>query len=74
MASECIFAAMTKPPKNSAAEIHRQVRALVFGASIPPAMQPMQKRIITIVNVSDSCALVQSGYSCAIGMDSTLQA
>lgn len=53
---------MTKPPKNSAAEIHKQVRALVFGASIPPAMQPMQKRIITIVNVSDSCALVQSGY------------
>ena len=37
-------------------------------------MQPTQKKIMTMVKVSDSCAADQSGNSCAMGVDRTLQA
>ena len=69
-----MFAESRKPTKNSAADTHRYTFWLTFPARKPHTSPPMQKKLITIVNVSDSCAALHCGNSAAIGPDSTLHA
>ena len=50
------------------ADISILVLMLNFLLITPPAKPPRQKNIIDIVNVSDSCEMLQSGNSSPIGV------
>ena len=51
-----------KPASSIAADMSILTPMLSFLLRSPPANPPRQKNIIEIVNVSDSCEMLQSGY------------
>ena len=74
MGSDRILAVSRKPARNSRADIQRKIRGEMRAESAPQVRPPRQKKLITIVKVRESCAVVQRGNSAAIGPDSTLHA
>ena len=59
---------MKKPISSITADISILDLMLSLLLSNPPAKPPRQKKIIEIVNVSDSCEMLQSGNNSPIGV------